>query len=204
MNRLNYSAGVTLIVLFSVTGLAEDELPSLSKSPFDVTGNVAGDKPDQPSRQQAGSEKPIEGQTSKETNPVLDRKQAAARARIERKIEPVFKRAKLVKKSSLERAHVDDLFVVALFHMPLATRQAELRFQVTQGVDASTDQISDYIRDTPQATVRDFQVVSRFKSATDAEAGLQFTRKKYDEYKKYQAQMLAYLSEMRAQSVRRC
>lgn len=204
MNRTTCLAGMLLISASSVAVLADDDPPSLSKSPFDVTGKVADNKNDSPASQQGTAEKPSDDQASKDKNPVLDRKQAAARARIERKIEPIFKRATLVSGNSFERAHVDDYFVVALFHMPLATRQAELRFQVTQGVDASTNQVGDYIESTPNAAVRNFQVVSRFKSASDAEAGLQFTRKKYDQYRKYQAQMLTYLKGMQAKSVRRC
>ena len=204
MNRLFLSTYLICLITFYANGFADDETPSLSKSPFDVTGKATGDKTEQSASPQPNTglqpdEKPAEG-----TTPELDRKQAAARASIERKVAPIFKRAKLVKRSPSDRAHVEDFFVVALFHMPLATREAELRFQVLQGVDGSTDQVADYIQATPTATVRDFQVVSRFKSAPDADLGLEFTRKKYDEYKQYQAQMLAYMKEAQAKSVRRC
>ena len=204
MKRIIFSMCLACVPVSCVCGLADDEVPSFSKSPFDVTGKVAGEKTDQPETNQPNLGESSEGKPEVGENPVLDRKQVAARATIERKVAPNLKRAKLAKRSPSERPHVDDFFVVALFHMPLATREAELRFQVSQGVDSSTDQIADYIQATPKATVRDFQVVSRFKSGPDAEAGLEFTRKKYDEYKKYQAQMLAYMKESQAKSVRRC
>lgn len=204
MNRSFLSTCLICVTTLFSNGFAGDETPSLSKSPFDVTGKVAGEKTDASAFPQSNTGQQPDGKPAEGATAEVDRRQAAARASIERKVAPIFKRANLTKVNPGERAHVEDFFVVALFHMPLATREAELRFQVLQGVDGSTDQIAEYIQATPSATVRDFQVVSRFKSAPDADAGLEFTRKKYDEYKQYQAQMLAYMKQSQAKSVRRC
>lgn len=123
-----------------------------------------------------------------------------ARGKLEKKIEAHFHRSKFVK--GKDRPHIDDYFVVATFQMPLATREAELRFEVMQGQQPSTTKLADYLISTPADQVRDFQVLTRFKSPEEAAQGVEFVRKQYDEFKEYQARMMESMRQ--ATSMRRC
>lgn len=105
------------------------------------------------------------------------------------------------------RGQPDDFFVVAKFEMPLSTQQADLRFEVTTAIDPSVDLVKDYLAQTPSQVMRDFQVVARYASMSDALAGLEEARLRYDRAKEYQAQLLAYLQaqqRIQATSIRRC
>ena len=66
--------------------------------------------------------------------------------------------------------------------------------------------MADYLLSTPENIVRDFKVISRFKSAGEADAGLALVRKQYDEAVQYQQQMLKYLQQQYAlaKSMSRC
>ncbi len=101
------------------------------------------------------------------------------------------------------RGQADDYFVVAKYEMPLATRMVDLRFEVSQEVDTSVDQVADFMLTTPTGALRDFQVVARFDSMSDAEEGVAALRQRYDQAKEYQAQLLAFL-RFQASAIRRC
>jgi hypothetical protein len=101
------------------------------------------------------------------------------------------------------RGKADDYFVVAKYEMPLATRMADLRFEVSQEVDTSVDQVADFLLTVPTGVQRDFQVVGRFGSVSEAEAGVAEVRQRYDQAKEYQAQLLSFL-RFQASAIRRC
>jgi len=106
------------------------------------------------------------------------------------------------------RAQPDDYFVVAKYEMPLATRMADLRFEVSEAVDPSVEQVVDYLSNTPVRVLRDFQVVGCYQSQAEADQALAAVRKRYDQVKEYQAQYLTYLQVQQRfrtiSSVRRC
>lgn len=139
-------------------------------------------------------------QTSTAPLSAAELREKLARGRLEKKIESLFRRSKFVK--SGDRPHIDDYFVVAKFQMPLQTREAELRFEVTQGMKESSIKMADYLVATPMDQVRDFRVLTRFKSPDEAEQGVQFVRKQYDEFKEYQARMMRSMQQ--ARSMQRC
>ncbi len=191
----------SLVVVFGVAASAEE--PGLPPSPFDASGKVA--TPDKPAQSSDGQQQTPAADPKTDNPPTAaELKAAIVRGQLERKIKSLLGRAKFPSRG--DRPGPDDHFVVALFHMPLETREAELRFQVLEGTDDAADELADYVQNTPSGTVRDLQVVARFKSAADADAGLQLSRQRYDQAKEYQAQLLAYLQQQqrRAASMRRC
>ena len=127
-------------------------------------------------------------------------REKAARGRLEKKIQSLFRKAKLSQRGG--RKNTDDYYVVAKFHLPLETRKAELRFDVLQGLKKSSEEMTAYLASKPPSTVRQFKIVYRFKSAEKAKLGLEHARQRYDRLKDYQARMLAYVK--RADSMRRC
>lgn len=107
----------------------------------------------------------------------------------------------------LARGKPEDFFVVAKYEMPLSTRVADVRFEITDSLDNSVTQVVDYLMGSPTGTARDFQVVARYASMSEAADGLTKVRQQYDQAKEYQAQMLAYLQSqqrIQATSTRRC
>jgi hypothetical protein len=105
------------------------------------------------------------------------------------------------------RGQTSDFFVVAKYEMPLRTRMADVRFEVSQEVDTSVDQMADYLLATPNGVLRDFQVVGRFASMPEAEVGIQAVRQQYDQAKAYQQQLLQFLQSQQrfqARSLQRC
>jgi hypothetical protein len=110
--------------------------------------------------------------------------------RVRKVVERHFQRQRR-ERNRYERVDLDDYFIVANYEMPLATRIADLRFDVAQGVAPSVEEVSDYLLSTPSTSVRDFQVVARFATREEAEAGIAVVRQRYDAAKQYQAQLLA-------------
>lgn len=144
-------------------------------------------------------------------SPTLSRAEKQQLAKIER-LKKGIRRHFIAQRrtASGARGRPDDHFVVAKYEMPFATRVADVRFEVTADIDASVEQVADYLVATPAKTRRDYQVVARFGSISEAEEGVQAIRQRYDQAREYQAQLLTYLQYEQAQqrfqarSMRRC
>lgn len=134
-----------------------------------------------------------------------ERQRLAAVERLKKLIQRQFLRVR--RTTDRTRGEAGDFFVVAKYDMPLATRLADLRFEVSEGVAPSVDQVADYLLTTPSSAVRDFQVVARFGARSEAETGVQEVRARYDQAKAYQEQLLSFLQaqqRFRASAMRRC
>lgn len=146
------------------------------------------------------------GQRTSDKLTPAELKQLAAQGRIRKLVDQKFRRQPR-DGNRFERVSPEDSFVAARFEMPLATGMLEVRFEVLTGTEAAVQQITDYLLATPAQTVRDFFVVSRFRSPAEADEGLAAARRQYDEARAYQAQLAAYLQaqqQVQVQSMRRC
>jgi hypothetical protein len=133
-----------------------------------------------------------------------ERRRLVLENRVRKAVQNRFQRQR--RESPPLRGEPEDFFIVANYEMPLTTRVADLRFAVSEGIDPSVDSVVNYLVSTPAAHVRDYQVVARFASRQEAETGIALVRRRYDEARQYQEQLLAYLREqqVRASSIRRC
>ena len=135
-----------------------------------------------------------------------ERRVLAARFRLRKEVDKRFRRQPRAD-NRFARKSLDDYFVVVRFEVPLAAREAEVRFEVSGGVEPSVDKIADYLLQRPPRSVRDYTIVARYGSLPDAEDAIRAARKRYDDTKAYQAQLLAYLvkqQRVKAASMRRC
>ena len=84
---------------------------------------------------------------------------------------------------------LDDFYLLATAELNMATRHADVCFQVKQGQREVAEFLVDYIVNKPEHSMRKWHVFSRFKDSQQADQALQFTRMQYDQMTAYQAQI---------------
>jgi len=175
-----------------------------------ATGDQVPAKSESPG---TGSPKDYQVTEVKEVPDVDDAKDLSLAER--RRLAEIAKLKKLIQRhfiaqrrtSDRSRGQAEDFFVVAKYEMPLDTRVADVRFEVTEAIEPSVNQVADYLLATSAGVMRDFQVVARFDSMSGADEGIVAVRQRYDQAKEYQAQLLAFLQaqqRFQASSIRRC
>ena len=107
-----------------------------------------------------------------------------------------------------DKPHVDDHFVVALFHVADKGKTADIRFMKLSGIEGNAQRLAYYSNVIPPNTVRLYQVLDRRKSADAAQASLANIREHYESAKdSYQAKLLQMLGKKQATQpikMRRC
>ena len=84
---------------------------------------------------------------------------------------------------------LDDFFLLGTAELDLATRNANVCFQVKQGQREVAELLVDYVLDAPENTIRKWHVFYRLKDSQQAEQALQLTQTQYDQMQAYQTQI---------------
>lgn len=187
-----------------------DPVPGETPSPESQMISAADSLHDMGRPQSYSIERPQpspEAESEKTRLNLQERQRLILENRIRKKVQSLFHKHHREKTAAPGLPQENDTFVVAMYEMPLATQVADLRFELSPGLDGSIDKVTEYLLSTPSTTVRDFQVVARFATPEEAETGIAIARRRYDEAKQYQEQLLAYLQtqqQFRARALRRC
>jgi len=104
-------------------------------------------------------------------------------------ISTLYRQLGRLKPHNSGRKDPDDYYLLGTAEVNLATRNADIRFDVKQGQRDVAEYLADYVLSQPQTSVRRWHVFYRLKEAQQAQQALQFTRDQYDRMKSYQAQM---------------
>ena len=107
-----------------------------------------------------------------------------------------------------DKPHVDDHYVVALFHVSVKDKMADIRFVKLSGIEGNAQRLAFYSNVIPADTIRLYQVLDRRKSDDAAQASLTSIRDHYESAKEvYQSKLLQMLGQQIASQslkMRRC
>jgi hypothetical protein len=105
-----------------------------------------------------------------------------------------FKRAKPAKEDRAE----DDTYVVAKLEVQPSANILDVRFESIEGERDSVRKMVEYVRQTPANGFRDFRIVSRHSTGSDADSALYQVRRDYDLAKQQQEKYLQYIAQQQA------
>ena len=169
---------------------------------------------DSPGETIAGEGVPVEerGKSTKPLDPnklsKSELRAALAVGRMKKQIEQQLRRLELTNKSGRDKPTIDDHFVIARFHTTVKTGQVEVRFGTSAGTEGTAEELAKYISSAPRGTTRIYKIVSRVKTADEAQQRLKQVRSDYDDARLfYQNQLLRFVQgqmAVRAASMKRC
>ncbi|MDP1561465.1 MAG: hypothetical protein Q8M16_08720 [Pirellulaceae bacterium] len=129
--------------------------------------------------------------TTKERASLLHLRKELKQAKV---IRQQFKRAKPAKGDRAE----DDTYVVAKLEVQPSANILDVRFESIEGEGDSVRNMVEYVGQTPGNGFRDFRIVSRHSSGSDADSALYQVRQDYDLAKQQQEQYLRYIAQQQA------
>ena len=103
-----------------------------------------------------------------------------------KQVDAVFFRLGSMRPSPDPRKDLNDYFIIGTAELNLATKHADVRFEVKQGQQAAAEFLVDYVAAPPANAVRQWQGFSRVKDAQQADAAVAQLRMQYDQAVAYQ------------------
>ena len=207
--------------------LPDEELPALPTL-SDVVPNAEEDTQPEEVPTEAGSEHKVEldflADLQKRVDDLRNKSKAERLSKIDRQLysnlKQELKLATMISKQmeklqfsnrklkSKDRSDSDS-FVFAKIALPQDSREAQITFEPVDGLINGVEVLTKFIHETPAGSFRDYRLVSRHVSNSDAQIDLEHVRQAYDEQKEREKQMIEYIiarNKMlaRIQAARRC